>query len=184
MSLVATLISHPDQAALKADLADKASDAIHARQVNWLCVDVACDLQLGEAADAKSTLATLRDLLAGQPIDVAVQDASNRRKKMLIADMDSTMIDQECIDELAEEVGLKEHVAAITARAMNGEIAFEPALRERVGLLKGLERKVIDSVIANRITLASGGRELVATMNAAARIRHLCPVVSISSPVR
>lgn len=167
MSLVATLISHPNQAALKADLANKASDAIHARQVNWLCEDVACDLELEEAADAQSILAELRDLLAGHPIDVAVQDAANRRKKMLIADMDSTMIDQECIDELAEEVGLKEHVAAITARAMNGEIAFEPALRERVGLLKGLNRKVIDSVISNRITLASGGRELVATMNAA-----------------
>jgi phosphoserine phosphatase len=75
--------------------------------------------------------------------------------------MDSTMIDQECIDELADEVGLKEHVAAITARSMNGEIAFEPALRERVALLKDLNVGVINSIIATRLTLASGGRELV-----------------------
>ncbi len=83
---------------------------------------------------------------------------------LLIADMDSTMIGQECIDELAAEVGLKEKVAAITARAMNGEIAFEPALRERVALLKGLPISVVDDVIAKRITLTSGGPELIATM--------------------
>jgi phosphoserine phosphatase len=89
-------------------------------------------------------------------VDAAVQFADTRRKKILIADMDSTMIGQECIDELAEEVGLKDKVSAITARAMNGEIAFEPALRERVALLKGLpvgrDRQVIDS----RITLTPG----------------------------
>ena len=93
-----------------------------------------------------------------------IQEAAGRRKKILIADMDSTMIDQECIDELADEVGIKEHVAAITVRSMNGEIAFEPALRKRVALLKGLDATVVDAIIAKRITLASGGRELVATM--------------------
>ncbi|MFC6490307.1 phosphoserine phosphatase SerB, partial [Nitratireductor sp. GCM10026969] len=111
--------------------------------------------------------AAARAAAVGLPIDVAVQPADDRRKKMLIADMDSTMIDQECIDELADEIGIKERVAAITARAMNGEIAFEPALRERVALLEGLEVAVIDRVIEGRITLASGGRELLATMNAA-----------------
>ncbi len=89
-----------------------------------------------------------------------------RRKKLLIADMDSTMIGQECIDELAAEVGLKEKVADITSRAMNGEIAFEPALRERVALLKGLPISVVDDVIAKRITLTPGGPELIATMKA------------------
>ncbi len=106
----------------------------------------------------------LRDTLAGLPVDVAVQREDSRRKRLLVADMDSTMIDQECIDELAAEIGLKEHVAAITARAMNGEIAFEPALRERVALLKGLPLPVIGAVIAGRITLAKGGLELVTTM--------------------
>ena len=100
------------------------------------------------------------------PIDLVVQDAETRRKKLLIADMDSTMIGQECIDELAAEVGLKEKVAAITARAMNGEIEFEPALRERVALLKGLPLSVVDEVIAKRITLTPGGPELIATMKA------------------
>jgi phosphoserine phosphatase len=80
--------------------------------------------------------------------------------------MDSTMIGQECIDELADFAGLKTHVAAITERAMRGEIEFEPALRERVALLKGLPVSVVDEVLKNRITTTPGGRELVATMRA------------------
>ncbi|MCB1508194.1 MAG: phosphoserine phosphatase SerB, partial [Hyphomicrobiaceae bacterium] len=84
----------------------------------------------------------------------------------LIADMDSTMIGQECIDELAAELGLKDKIATITERAMRGEIDFEPALRERVALLKGLDASVVDTVIAERITLTPGGPELVRTMRA------------------
>jgi phosphoserine phosphatase len=91
---------------------------------------------------------------------------AHRRKKLLIADMDSTMIRQECIDELAAEIGAGEQVAAITARAMRGEIAFEPALRERVALLAGLPVATIGKVIAERIRLMPGARELVATMKA------------------
>ena len=97
---------------------------------------------------------------------MVVQPATNRRKKLFLADMDSTMIGQECIDELADFVGLKAHVAAITERAMRGEIAFEPALRERVALLEGLPVKVVEDVIRNHITLTPGGRTLVATMRA------------------
>ncbi|MCK4712338.1 MAG: phosphoserine phosphatase SerB, partial [Marinosulfonomonas sp.] len=89
-----------------------------------------------------------------------------RRKAMLLADMDSTMIQQECIDELAAEAGIGAHVAEITARAMNGELDFEDALVERVGLLKGLNSAVIETVLANRITLMPGGKVLVATMKA------------------
>ena len=95
-----------------------------------------------------------------------VQPAEGRRKKMLLADMDSTMIQQECIDELAEEAGVGAHVKEITARAMNGELDFDGALIERVGLLKGLPVAVIDRVLDTRITLMPGGRELVATMKA------------------
>jgi phosphoserine phosphatase len=80
--------------------------------------------------------------------------------------MDSTMIGQECIDELADFVGLKQKVSGITERAMRGEIAFEPALRERVALLKGLPAGIVDKIIAERITLTLGGRELVRTMRA------------------
>jgi phosphoserine phosphatase len=90
----------------------------------------------------------------------------HRRKKLFVADMDSTMIEQECIDELADLVGLKARVAAITERAMRGEIEFEPALRERVALLKGLPASVIDEVIEKRIRLMPGARALVMTMRA------------------
>src|SRR5690606_6571086 len=141
-----------------------AGDALGATAVSWLSPDIACDIAVPNGLEPVEAEEKLRAALSGLPIDIAVQQAEGRRKKMLIADMDSTMIDQECIDELAAEVGIKDHVAAITARAMNGEIAFEPALRERVALLKGLELAVIDQVIERRITLAAGGLELVATM--------------------
>lgn len=141
--------------------------AAGASAIDWLDEAVACDLTLPVDAVSDDVERRLRDSLAGEPIDIVVQDLGTRRKKILIADMDSTMIDQECIDELADEIGIKDHVAAITARSMNGEIAFEPALRERVALLKGLDAKVVDRIIAKRITLASGGRSLVATMRAA-----------------
>lgn len=143
-----------------------ASRSVGASAVRWLAEGIACELDLPETADASEIAARLRAALASEPIDVAVQPAENRRKKILIADMDSTMIDQECIDELADEIGVKDRVAAITARSMNGEIAFEPALRERVALLKGLDAAIIDRIIHNRLTLASGGRTLVQTMAA------------------
>jgi phosphoserine phosphatase len=104
--------------------------------------------------------------LQGIGVDLVVQPAAGRKKQLLIADMDSTMIQQECIDELADEAGVGTHVAGITARAMNGELDFEAALRERVGLLKGLSESVIAEVIRDRITLMPGGRELLATMKA------------------
>ncbi|RWC88353.1 MAG: phosphoserine phosphatase SerB [Mesorhizobium sp.] len=166
MPLIATLVSHPEGRAVSATLANMASRSVGASAVRWLAEDIACDLVLPETADASETAATLRAALASHPVDVIVQPADGRRKKILIADMDSTMIDQECIDELADEIGVKDRVAAITARSMNGEIAFEPALRERVALLKGLDTAVVDRLIETRLTLASGGLALVRTMRA------------------
>ena len=99
-------------------------------------------------------------------VDLVVQPTEGRRKKMLLADMDSTMIQQECIDELADEAGVGDHVKDITARAMNGELDFEAALDERIGLLKGLPASVIDKVLAERITYMPGGDVLLATMKA------------------
>jgi phosphoserine phosphatase len=99
-------------------------------------------------------------------IDLIVVPSEGRRKKLLLADMDSTMIQQECIDELAAEAGVGAHVAGITARAMNGELDFNDALRERVGLLKGLPESVIEQVFTNRITMMPGGATLLATMKA------------------
>jgi phosphoserine phosphatase len=119
-----------------------------------------------DAGYCKAAASVLRLGLGAAPVDIFVQPLEGRRKKLLLADMDSTMIGQECIDELADFVGLKEKVAAITERAMRGEIAFEPALRERVQLLTGLDAKVVDEAIEHRITLTPGGKALVRTMRA------------------
>ncbi len=166
MALVATLVAAPSNPVLTPALGEAAAASVAAAGLYWLADGIACDIALKDGADASAAESALRAAVAGQPVDVIVQDADTRRKRLLIADMDSTMIQQECIDELAAEVGLKEKVAAITARAMNGEIAFEPALIERVALLKGLPASVVGEVIEKRITLMPGGPELVATMRA------------------
>jgi len=139
-------------------------DALGASELDWLAEAVACDIALPAGMDAAGAAAAIAAALDGAPVDFAVQEQAGRRRKLLIADMDSTMIDQECIDELADEVGVKAEVAAITAMAMNDEIAFEPALRQRVALLAGLDEFVFDKLVRDRITLAAGARELVATM--------------------
>lgn len=162
--LVATLIANPEKPVLTPQLVDKATDSINASNVYWLCDGIACDIPLNNNIAPDEAQATLRNTLHGEPVDVAVQRQDNRRKKLLIADMDSTMIGQECIDELADVAGLRDYISDITKRAMNGEIAFEPALRERVALLKGLPLSIIDDVIEKRITLANGGKALIATM--------------------
>lgn len=164
MALVATLVANPSNPVLSPSLAEKAADAVASSRVYWLADGIACDIALADGTDPLEAERLLRRALEGHPVDVAVQDADTRRKSFLIADMDSTMIGQECIDELAAEVGLKDKVSLITARAMNGEIAFEPALRERVALLKGLPISVVGEVISKRITLTPGGKELIATM--------------------
>ena len=104
--------------------------------------------------------------LQGMQVDLIVQPEENRRKKMLLADMDSTMIQQECIDELADHAGVGARVKDITARAMNGELDFEEALHERVALLQGQPASIIDQVLAERIDLMPGGKVLLATMRA------------------
>ena len=162
--LVATLIANPDRPVLTPQLVDKASHSLNASTVYWLCDGVACDIPLGDDIGPEKAKQALRAALQGEPVDFAVQIQDKRRKKLLVADMDSTMIRQECIDELADVAGLRDYISDITRRAMNGEIAFEPALRERVSLLKGLPLSIIDDVIKNRITLTNGGKELIATM--------------------
>ncbi|MCZ8313629.1 phosphoserine phosphatase SerB [Phreatobacter sp.] len=170
MTHVATLIAHPQRPSLTREAIAAASARLPgAGAPVTLDASIAADIPFAPAAgaDNRAIADDLRTALAGMALDVAVQPVAGRRKKLFLADMDSTMIGQECIDELADLVGLKEHVSAITERAMRGEIAFEPALRERVALLKGLGADVVDAVIRDRITLTSGGRELVATMKAA-----------------
>ncbi len=166
MAFVATLIAHPSNPVLTQALGEQAAQSVNAAGLYWLADGIACDIALRDDADLDAVEAALRAAIGTNPIDLVLQEAESRRKQFLIADMDSTMIGQECIDELADVVGLKEQVSAITARAMNGEIAFEPALRERVALLKGLPVSVVDDVISRRITLTSGGPQLIATMKA------------------
>ena len=130
----------------------------------WLSVDRACDIPF------TSHSPELRDLLAqtfvrvSDGIDINLLDAGNRRKKLLVADMDSTIIGCECLDELADLAGLKPQISAITERAMRGAIAFEPALRERVAMLKGLALDALERTYETRVKLNPGAKALVATM--------------------
>ncbi len=133
----------------------------------WLDEGVAADVVFSAPLDV--VRAALREA-AGEPVDVIVQPAAHRAKRLLVADMDSTLIGQEGLDELASCAGVGDRVAAITERAMRGEIAFEPALRERVRLLAGLPESVIADVLEDRITLTPGARTLADD----ARERRLC----------
>ena len=169
MTHVATLISNPANPAVDAAALERARGVLpRADGANWLDPGIAADIPFTPAGanDQRRLTEALRAALSDRPIDVVVQPRAHRRKRLFLADMDSTMIGQECIDELADHAGFKTHVAAITERAMRGEILFEPALRERVALLKGLPQSVVDEVIAKRIVLTPGGRALVATMRA------------------
>jgi len=163
--LVATLIADPERRPLTDARVDRAALALRGiERRRWLSEGAAADLVF--AGDLGHARAVLADHFAGEPVDLIVQPLEDREKGLVVADMDSTLIGQECVDELAAVVGLGEHVAAITERAMRGEIAFEPALRERVALLKGLPVGVIDDVLESRIELNPGARTLARTMRA------------------
>ncbi len=160
---IAVLVSAPDAPALDPALLDMLRAEWGGGDVRWLAPREAAEFPVERRPEIGADVAGLLD---GRRIDVAFVPETGRRKKLLIADMDSTMIGQECIDELADEAGVGSRVAEITARAMNGELDFAGALRERVRLLEGLPADVIDHVLAHRITLAPGGKTLLATMKA------------------
>ena len=163
MTQIVSLIGARGTNSVTVELIDSLKNAWGGADVKWLAAGEASEFAVverpGNRWEVWSDLQTLG-------VDLIVQPEEGRRKMMLLADMDSTMIQQECIDELAAEAGVGERVAAITAAAMNGELDFDGALRERVGLLKGLPESVIDEVLDKRITLMPGGQELVATMKA------------------
>ena len=166
MTHVATLIAHPTQH-MPDDVERQAACHLPAAGAPaWLDPGLALDIPFNPPGenDNRMLAKTLRAALGGARIDVVVQQTAGRRKRMFLADMDSTMIGQECVDELADFVGQKARVAAITERAMRGEVEFAVALRQRVALLAGLPASVVDEVIATRITLTPGGRTLVRTM--------------------
>jgi phosphoserine phosphatase len=113
-----------------------------------------------------SALATARAIAKGAALDINLIATDKRRKKLLVADMDSTIINVECLDELADMAGLKPQIAAITERAMRGELEFEAALRERVGMLRGLSLGALEKTYAERVRLNPGAKSLLATMRA------------------
>ena len=149
--------------AIGKDIADAIARAVPGT-VHWLSPERAFDIVFD--GDAKMALAAARAVAADAAVDVNVVRAQGRRKKLLVADMDSTIICCECLDEIADFAGIKPNVAAITERAMRGEIAFEPALRERVALLRGLPVHKLARVYAERVRLNPGARALVQTMKA------------------
>jgi phosphoserine phosphatase len=172
MSTVITLIAgsreRPDVARLAAVIADII--AVPAKPI-WLAPEEACDLVF-HAVDATRVEQAARLALSGMALDALVQPLAGRRKRLLVADLESTVIENEMLDELAEFLGLRPQISEITRRAMNGEIDFTAALEARVGLLKGLEDRVLDEA-ASRIRLTPGARQLVATMRSAGAVTAL-----------
>jgi phosphoserine phosphatase len=160
---VATLLTNPETPLLDRATVESVRNAWGGGDAVWLDPGVAAEFPLESMPLNRWAV---WEGLQSLRVDLVVQKAEGRRKRVLLADMDSTMIQQECIDELADEAGVGARVAGITRRAMNGELDFEAALRERVSLLKGLPVAVIDQVIRDRITLMPGGPALLATMKA------------------
>ena len=168
MSLVVTLIAGPGARRVLPGRAAAIGSALSAGKPDWLAPGQACDLVL-EDADAAKAESTARQAIGDAAIDVLVQPAGGRRKRVFVADLESTIIENEMLDDLAEFIGLRDHVAEITRRAMNGELDFSAALTERVALLKGLPATVLDEAAA-RIRLMPGAHTLLATLRAA-RVR-------------
>tara|TARA_R110002073_G_scaffold284732_3_gene448940 strand:+ start:869 stop:1744 length:876 start_codon:yes stop_codon:yes gene_type:complete len=161
MTQVLTLISNTKDAAISDEIKDKYVSVLNATYSNWLNNNVAVDIFFdGDVPDE------LTQMLEGEKFDSAIQDPITRRKMLLVADMDSTIITVECIDELADFLGIKDKVSHITEAAMRGEIDFKGALRERVALLKGLKVSDLETVFNQRVKLTPGAEALVKTMNA------------------
>lgn len=158
-----TLLAAPTRADLSPALAETLRQTWSGGHVIWLNDGIAAEFPVEQPP---ADFWQVWDDLQAQGFDLALQPSRDRRKAVLLADMDSTMIQQECIDELADFAGVGARVAAITARAMNGELNFHQALIARVALLAGLSESAIGKVLDDRITLAPGGRQLVATMRA------------------
>lgn len=162
--MIATLISNPDQNTLSDQLVKSACESVACTDIDWLAPSIACDLLLPDNIETPAE--KLQQALLNHPVDIIIQPTDNRRKKLLVADMDSTMIGQECIDEMAAMAGVGDEVSRVTSRAMAGELDFEDALRQRLALLEGFPVPKLVEVIKERITITPGARELVQTMKA------------------
>ena len=167
MELVLTLVTPPDAGAFKVSLGEAfatiGAKGKESRVLSGADMDMAMDVFF-DAPDVAQAKAAIANVLADQQIDWCVQPVKGRRKRLLLADMDSTIINVECLDELADFAGLKAEISAITERAMRGELEFEGALRERVGMLKGLPISALQEAYDQRVRLNPGARTLIRTM--------------------
>lgn len=168
--LVITLISNPDIFRLQDSFINQLQRALHqaganTHHTNWLAEGEACDIPF-DSLHINNAKAICLSHINGAPIDYIIQPEAGRQKKMLISDMDSTIINQECIDEIAATLGIKDKVADITERAMNGELDFSDSLRERVSLLKGVPEEALGEIYQNHITFTDGAQPLLATCRA------------------
>jgi phosphoserine phosphatase len=164
-SYVLTLIGNASSAPLEpAHIERVCRHLATTAELDWLAEGEACDLFLESPLAAVDIAEQARDALSGTALDMVCTSIEGRRKKLLISDMDSTVINQECIDELGDAIGLGSQVRAITAAVVNGDMSFSDALRKRLALMKGMERHLLKSVYEERITLKAGARTLVQTM--------------------
>jgi phosphoserine phosphatase len=174
MAEVVCLIADPSKAPLERPLVAEVARALGARP-RWLAEDEACEIPVadGDQARDRGALERARQIAAGAPLDVVAVPAADREKRLLVSDMDSTVITVECIDELADVLGIKPEVAAITRRAMAGELDFRAALEARVALLAGLPVSAFDEVYRDRVRLMPGACSLIRTMRARGAVTAL-----------
>jgi phosphoserine phosphatase len=159
MNNVVVLIADPARADLHDSIAQAVREALGARAINWLAPGIAAEIEAtGDASAARTAI-------GNAPIDVAIVPTTSRRKKLLVADMESTLIENEFVDDIGARAGLGDRIAAITRRSMAGELDFAGSLRERVAMLKGFKATLLDDVYAG-LRLTSGAKTLIATMRA------------------
>jgi len=164
-SYVLTLIGNADTAPLEPVHIESVLQCLElSGEIDWLAETEACDLFINSGLTAEAITEKARGGLAGASIDAVCTLAEGRGKKLLISDMDSTIIHQECIDELADAIGIGPQIREITATVIRGDISFPEALRKRIGLMKGMDIETLDRVYEQRITLKPGARALVQTM--------------------
>lgn len=177
MTHVITLVGNPQQPPVSLDLADAARSALsrldgQVGDIDWLSPGTACDVPI-DGIDPTVAVEAIRAALEGQPVDVVAQRTKHRRKRLLVADMDSTIIRQECIDEIAEFVGRRAQVAAITERAMRGDMDFPEAVRERADMFAGLGADVLERAYDESISLTPGAETLVRVMRRSGAVTAL-----------
>ena len=164
-SYVITLIGNAHTRPLMAATVNLVSQSLGVEiREDWLATDEACDVFFESHTCVSALRKQTHEALQGTDIDAVCMPAAERRKKLLISDMDSTIIDQECIDELGDAIGVGNQIRDITQAVVNGEIEFPDALRQRMALMKGMEYQLLERVYKDRITVKDGARTLVQTM--------------------